>query len=119
METGYDHATVLHCLKTTQNLIDTDKKTNYDITEMAKVLSMNEDALTMDDISERYYFVNMDDCISIKMKNGKAMILVGYNIDEASLIVANNPRTMSGILPMPHKNTKLFILEKKVEKEND
>jgi len=119
METGYDHATVLHCLKTTQNLIDTDKKTEYDIREMGKMLSMNQDALTMEDISERYYFVNMDECISIKMSDGKAMILVGYNMDEASLIVANNPETMSSILPVPHKNTKLFILEKKVQKEND
>lgn len=119
METGYDHATVLHCLKTTQNLIDTDKKTEYDIREMGKMLSMNQDALTMEDISERYYFVNMDECISIKMSDGKAMILVGYNMDEASSIVANNPETMSSILPVPHKNTKLFILEKKVQKEND
>jgi hypothetical protein len=119
METGYDHATVLHCLKTTQNLIDTDKKTEYDIREMGKVLSMNQDALTLEDISERYYFVNMDNCISIKMPDGKAMILVGYNMDEASMIVANNPESMVGLLPVPHKNTKLFILEKKVEKEND
>ena len=26
-ETGYDHASVIHCLKTTQNLIDIDKQT--------------------------------------------------------------------------------------------
>jgi hypothetical protein len=119
METNYDHATVLHCLKTTQNLIDTDPKTEYDIREMGKVLSMNQDALTLEDISEMYYFVNMDDCISIKMADGKSMVLVGYNMDEASLIVANNPETMVGVLPVPHKNTKLFILEKKVQKENE
>jgi hypothetical protein len=118
-ETNYDHATVLHCLKTTQNLIDTDPKTEYDIREMGKVLSMNQDALTLEDISEMYYFVNMDDCISIKMADGKSMVLVGYNMDEASLIVANNPENMVGVLPVPHKNTKLFILEKKVQKEDE
>jgi uncharacterized protein YbaR (Trm112 family) len=118
-ETGYDHATVLHCIKTTQNLIDTDPKTEYDIREMGKVLSMNQDALTLEDISEMYYFVNMDECISIKMADGKSMVLVGYNMDEASLIVANNPETMVGVLPVPHKNTKLFILEKKVQKEDE
>lgn len=117
IETGYDHATVIHCLKATQNLIDTDKNTEHDIREMGKVLSMNQDALTLEDIGERYYFINMDNCISIKMKDGKSMVLVGYNIDEASLIVANNAETMAGLLPVCHKDTKLFILERKVQDE--
>ena len=117
METGYDHATVIHSLKATQNLIDTDKNTEHDIREMGKVLSMNQDALTLEDIGERYYFINMDNCISIKMKDGKSMVLVGYNIDEASLIVANNAETMVGLLPVEHKDTKLFILERKVQDE--
>lgn len=117
LETGYDHATVLHCIKTTQNLMETDKKTEYDIREMGKVLSMNQDALTLEDISKMYYFINMDNCISIKMKDGKSMVLVGYNIDEASLIVANNAENMAGLLPVCHKDTKLFILERKIQDE--
>ncbi len=118
-ETGYDHASVIHCLKTTQNLIDIDKKTEYDIREMGKVLSMNQDALTLEDISEKYYFVNMDDCISLKMPDGRAIILVGYNMDDAGMFVAENKETLNKVLPVQHNNTKLFILEKRVQKEEE
>ena len=99
--------------------METDKKTEYDIREMGKVLSMNQDALTLEDISERYYFINMDECVSLKMPDGRAIVLVGYNMDEASMFVAENKEALTEVLPVPHKNTKLFILEKKAEYEEE
>lgn len=118
-ETKYDHATVLHCIKTIENLIETDKKTEYDVREIGKVLSMNQDALSLEDIGEKYYFLNMDNCISLKMNNGKALILVGYNMDEASMFVAENKESMEGVLPVPHNDTKLFILERKKQDDDE
>lgn len=114
----YDHASILHNLRAVNNLLQTDKEMQTDIKAISKILDLEASIEKVDgNIDNDFYYINMDNCVSIKMEGGKAMILVGYTIEDASVFVANHQDIMKGILPVEHKQTGLLILQKKQNDE--
>lgn len=119
-EMDYDHSTVLHCIKTINNLLETDKETQADISAMERTLQLERDAVTLQgDIERDYYYINMADCISVKLPDRKAIVLSRFTQEEA-LFMLQDSIFLKGQIPSPveHKNTGLFILQKN-KKEDD
>lgn len=119
---SYDHATVLHCLKTIKNLMETDRETKNEIEQIASKLQLQKDAIRLDgDIEKEYYYINLGSCTSIKLPNGKAIVLTGYSQVELDVFMkVNGLSTNSGankVEPMQHTNTNLFILQKKKKED--
>lgn len=116
--TGYDHATVIHCLKQINNLLETDKSTQLDIKEIELIMQVKESVFILDDsIADSYYYINLDKCISIRQPDGKSIVLGGYTIEEAKEML--DKLTDNFIDSKVHENTKLFILEKKENNEEN
>lgn len=113
-ECRYDHCSVIHCIKNIRNLLEIDKETQTDIVEITRIIEIEQSAIDIDgDIEKSYHFVNMNDCISIKLQNNKDIVLAGFTLEEAKAFIKFNQKTMKGAIPVPHSNTNLHILEKK------
>lgn len=116
-QTNYNHATVLHCLKTIEDLLITDKETKTDIENLENILHFEQSNLVLSkDISDMYYYISLDNCRSIQMGD-KAIVLTGYSDIEAEDFYERNGIEL--VKQKLHENTKLFILEKKLNKTTD
>lgn len=119
---GYDHATVLHSLKSIDNLLVTDRETRTNIEEIdAKLQSELNNSGLGGEIGNDYYYINMNTCVSIKLKSGKAILLVGYTPQEVANFVDSNKINQDDdehkATPISHANTGLYILQKNKKDE--
>lgn len=111
---SYDHATVLHCLKQINNLLETDKETKQDIENIARAIEIEQDTIKLDgDLRKEYYYVNLGKCSSIKLEDGRGVVLSGYTEEQASVFLEMlNKFYKENLEIRNHSNTGLFILEK-------
>lgn len=115
----YDHATVLHCLKCISNLLETDVETRVDIQQLQKNLEIETDSFRIDgNANKEYHYINLDECSSFKFDDKRGVVL--SNFDETQLkefetfindFYKLQPERYN------HKNTGLFIVEKKKIKD--
>ena len=119
-QTNYNHSTILHCIKTINNLLETDEETKSDIASLQQIFQLGSDAVTLQgDIEKEYYYINITDCISVKLPNKKAIILVNFTKEETLIMIKENVFLKEQLPhPVEHKNTGLFILQKN-KKEDD
>ena len=117
----YNHATILHSLKSVSNLYETDRETKKDIDALEKMLQFESDSKKgYGNIDEDYYYIGLDDCFSYKLTNNKAIVFSGLSTDEIQEIIAIlRPGIIPTPLPKQHSKTGLFILEYEKQQTND
>ena len=114
---GYDHATVIHSLKQIRNLIDTDPFTRKEIKELNKQFDAEATDFNLKiGFDADYYFIDMNNCTSIKISEEKSIVLTNFSDEEVSEFLAKNHlyfnESLMVIKPKKHTKTSLFILEK-------
>jgi hypothetical protein len=110
---NYNHASIIHCIRTVDNLLAHDKETQKDIGYIEQMLQVESDVIKNNgNIEDDYYYINLDECLSVKTDNNKAIVFSGYTPEETAQIMflINNQQ-----LPTPkvkkHVKTGLFILD--------
>lgn len=114
------HATVIHSVKTFDAVIKTDpelKKCYENVMLKAKAPFNGMDST--DGVISDFYYINMNNCISIRFSNEKSVILSGYTMDEALGVSALGGDGKTLLEPREHINTGFYILERKVGGEKD
>jgi len=107
---AYNHATVIHSIKTMNNIIDTDRDFKREISEIYRILESEQATVQFNgNIDKDFYYINMDECISIKFPDGKAIVLTGYTEVEAQQFIGER----IDVSTVEHHKTRLFILQKK------
>jgi hypothetical protein len=115
---GYNHATVLYCLRNIKNLAETENETRIDLKDIARILQIEQTASNLidGDIEKEYYYINMHACTSIKLGTGKALVVVGFTDDELKRFISTNALEQT---PVKHKDTGLYILKRKQQDETN
>jgi hypothetical protein len=120
---NYDHASILHVLKKVNELMETEVQTRTEIKELETIMCMSNGTIDLGKkMDAHYYYVNLNDCISVKLHSGKSIVLSGYSLEEANHIVKNGVFELTAsvennAVPIEHKKTRLHILQK-ITKEN-
>jgi Bacterial dnaA protein helix-turn-helix len=111
---GYNHATVLHAHRKIDGFLTYDNELRAEIEEI-KELIVTRTLVSDDDDSmmKDYYFVDLNNTISMKLPNKKAVVLVGFSMKEAEMFKAAQKIKSR---PRAHKNTGAYILELKNKK---
>jgi len=109
---NYDHATVIHGIKTVKNIIDTSKNEAYKINKIAGNVFMGLKTI-LDDIEKDKYFIDLMNCYSLMLGNGKTIILSGYSREE---VESTSKSLYGGICKIvEHNNTNMYLIENKNE----
>jgi hypothetical protein len=112
---GFDHSTILYINKKIAGYIEFDSSLKRQIQEIENILKFKvADTLKLE---KDYYYISLNDFVSIKQDDGKAIILKGFTEKEIQAI--NFIDTRSGLNffdktnePKSHTNQKFYILEK-------
>jgi hypothetical protein len=106
-----NHATVLHAKKIVQGMIDTYANVKKQIEEIENIVKLNYIAIDKSvRLNNDFYFIDFNDHHSIKINNNKGIILSGFTEEELLRII----KIIENITDQrDHKNTGLYILEKK------
>ena len=121
-----DHATVLHAIKKIRNHAEFDKDLRNEIDEIQRIIKHKGDiVLGGKDLVKDYYFIDLNNVTSKKREDGKSIILSGFTKDEIdNIIIADGRFTkvtdaryffLPNAISREHKNTGIYILEKKDE----
>lgn len=112
---GLDHATVLHAHKKISDYLSYQRDLQQEINELTDMITTR--FLIDDDssLTEGYYFVDLNNVISLKLNNEKAVVLVGFSKDEAELFAKSQKIRAK---PRTHKNLGMYILEDKNVKKD-
>lgn len=100
-----DHSTVIHSIKTINNLIYTEKKFRGEIKRLEEEIFPileNMGATTNEN------FIDMNNSTSFKIDNEKAIILTGFSEREIELFAMKNNIT---VLPKIHRATGMFLAQ--------
>jgi len=112
-----DHSTVIYSKSTIGNYIEWDKDLTSEIEYLQNKIDYHKKILIKDVILEpTFYHINLDEIISIKLKDDKAIILKGFTIEQ--LQGFNFNEAIKNESKRHHTNTGLNIIEKHI-KEND
>ena len=108
-----NHATILHALKVIKGYMSWDKDISKEVNDIiASIKPKSSAILSGYDIDTDFYFIQLDNFISIKNGN-KAIILTGFTDDEASQFIKANGIKQT---PIKHDDTTLYILEDRMKK---
>lgn len=115
---GYNHATVIHAWKKINDLLEVDKQIRAEMKLIENILLEQSEILSDDgNVNNDFYYINMNEMLSVKTNGGKAILFVGYEREEVEML------KKQGIVPdVPvhrHNNTKMFILQNKAKHENN
>ncbi len=108
---NYNHATVIHCFKTVKNLIEVDSTIKEDINKLRQIFTIKgilEDPLPDERL---YYYVDLQNCTSVKLGTKKAIIFSGMTLEEIQAIIQSIPNIITPT-QREHKNTGLLLIEK-------
>ena len=116
------HGTVLYIIKKFEGYITWDKEFKKEIDDIQNILNfktVNEIAL-----SEQYYYIPLNNFVSIKQDNGKAIILKGFSDNEIEAINFIGNKNGYNFFENPiiikkHENKNLYILEKENDEKNN
>jgi hypothetical protein len=120
---GYDHSTIVYTKKKYDGYLEWDNELRKEIEEIQNILKFKVvDELKLE---QEYYYVPLNEFASIKLGNGKSIILKGFTDNELQAIKFIDSRnggsfTEEKIRIRKHINQKFYILEKKDdEKDNN
>lgn len=106
-----NHATIIHAIKKIDGFVQFDKKEKKIIAEIEKVVKFKTNAILNNvDIFKSYYYIDLANFYSIKMKNNKSVLLVGFENDEFEDFV-NSIKNVEEV--KEHNETGKYILEKR------
>lgn len=118
----YDHSMIVYVKKKYNGFMEWDTDIQKEIQEIQNVLKFKVvDELKLE---KEYYYVPLNEFASIKLENGKAIILKGFTDRELEAIRFIDSRnggsfTEDKIRIRKHINQKFYILEKKDNEKND
>lgn len=117
-----DHATVLHAIGKVKDYLTWDEELRKEIKDLEQVIKLKSLAnQSKFDISKEFYFVDLNNFISIKGPGKRAIILSGFSKEEVEnmrFVDKNKTDWFIGHREMvEHKSTGLYILEKKNEQQ--
>lgn len=113
------HCNILYSIKTVENQIEVDSQFKHDFMEIDKLLKIHEASLHLGaDIGNLCYYIDLNDIVSVKADGDKAIIFKNFKrseINDALSLLT----FLTGIQkPQKHLNTKLHILENKINEED-
>lgn len=116
-----DHSTVIYIEKKFNGYLEWDLGLRKELKEIENILKFKvADELNLE---KEYYYIPLNDFVSIKHKDGKAIILKGFTEKEVEAMKFIDDRSGKEFFDEPnqikkHTNQKFYILEKK-ENEKD
>lgn len=116
---AYDHATVLHCIKKINELMETDVETREDIRKLNEMVQIKHDVLMLGgEVQKDYYFINLDKCASMRLPNGQAIVFSGMLPNQVASIRELLEKYYGlPLITRKHKGTGVFLLDRLSEDE--
>jgi len=119
-----DHATVLHAVKKVKGYLTWDEELGKELKELEAIIKLKGLAYeSKEKVLNDFYFIDLNNFISIKGPGNRAIILSGFTMPEVStmkFIDENKSEWFLGYREMKkHESTGLYILEKRKEDENN
>lgn len=117
---GYDHATIIYIIRKTKNLLDIDKNMRLEYEEIQSTIVASD---LQEKSAERYY-IDLNNCVSMKNGNNRAVVFSGFNDDDLDNIVILDKRRIvaqtmyeGAILfekseKKQHQKTGVYLIEK-------
>jgi hypothetical protein len=109
-EFNKDHASVSHSIKQVNNISTYDKEFKAQLDELHQILfNIHNSIMLNNPINKNEYFIDLNNCTSIKLSQSKAIVCTGLSedeIDELSLRLGLKTKTVQ------HKNTGMYIFIK-------
>lgn len=122
----YDHATIIHALKKINNYLEWDKDFQNELNEISCLIEHKKIEIEGKiDLENDYYYISLNNVRSAKLGGQKAVIFTsGFTAEDLRHIKMIDTRTGKEIMSegfefRTHKDKKLYILEKKYEKDNN
>lgn len=113
-----NHCNILYSLKAIESLIQTNNQFKHDFDELDKLLQINNISIELGkDIDEICYYIDLNNIVTAKATDGKAIVFSGFSKDEVLEALSLIPSMITVKKPRKHKETKLYILETKKEDE--
>lgn len=118
---GFNHATVVYIIKKFNGYLEWDSEFRKEIIDIENILNFKFiDELNM---NKDYYYIPLNEFVSIKQDNNKAIILKGFTEEEINAIEFKDNRNGNNFFNNPniikkHENQNLYILEKKYDESN-
>lgn len=112
---GFDHSNIVYVVKKIAGYIEFDPILKKQIEEIENILKFKAaDTLKLE---KEYYYIPLNDFVSIKHDEGKAIILKGFTEKEIEAINFIDTRSGRNFFDKPnelksHTNQKFYILEK-------
>lgn len=103
---GCDHATVIHAKRKLTGYLMFDKDLNREFTDIQNLILKR----SVDNADN--YYIDLNNCVSMKQFGTKAIIMVGYSEGEIKQFTKHNSIS---IPTRAHSKTGLYILEKNGE----
>jgi hypothetical protein len=113
-----NHSNIIYSLKAIEGLIAINNQYKHDYQELDKLLQIQNVSIELgQDVDDICYYINLNNIVSAKTTDGKAIIFSGFNKDEVFEALSLIPSMITAKKPRKHKETKLYILE--TNKENE
>lgn len=108
-----DHATVLHGVRKVKGYMDVDKELKNQVADIEKIVKFKNKAVTENmNLNKDYYYIDLNNFISMKVLGDKSIILTGFTDDE----VSDFSQTIKALIETKqHDNTGMYIFEKREE----
>jgi len=114
-----DHATTIHVKKKFDNLLSWDKILMREFDDIQNIISFKGLAEAKGvDLHKEYYYIDLNNIVSVKLEPSKAIIFSGWTEDEIKKLMKELYLNGSGEIQEPpetkkHRNTGLYIMERK------
>ena len=116
-----NHATVIHAVKKIDDYITWDNQLKKEITELDNALKLNLLSNNSSNYDEKFYFIDLNNFISLKNDNGQAIIFCGFKKDNVKDIVFLKKNIFDSFKQeqiTEHNSTGLYIIENKDENKD-
>ena len=110
---GKNHATILNAIRRIKDYMDVDKELKNQVADIEKIIKFKNKAVTENmNLNKDYYYIDLNNFISMKVLGEKSIILSGFTDDE----VSDFSQTIKALIETKqHDNTGMYILEKREE----
>ncbi len=108
---NWSSANVSSAIKRVNELMEYDSDYKRQIDEILIIISRCVKGQLTDSTNVKdYYYINLNDAVSMKLSPGKAILLSGFSMDEINWLKHNFIRTQ--IQERKHTNTGLYLFQK-------
>ena len=112
-----DHSTIIHGIDRIENGIKYEKIIKESVKNLEQIINTRVNAMLGDvNIERDYYYIDLNNVYSLKIDDTKSIILNGFNEEEVYLFM-NSFKAIKEELK-EHKNTGMYILEKRFKNGN-